>query len=100
MADESDLEKTEAASPRRLEKARGGADRAFPELGTFMMLAAGVAAIWLGGGSLYRGLSGVLRNGLAFDQRVPLDPGVMVEQAVQGFGQALMTCCRSSACWP
>ena len=56
-----------------------------------MMLAAGVAAIWLGGGSLYRGLSGVLRNGLAFDQRVPLDPGVMVEQAVQGFGQALMT---------
>ena len=56
-----------------------------------MMLAAGVAAIWLGGGSLYRGLSGVLRNGLAFDQRVPLDPGVMMEQAVQGFGQALMT---------
>ena len=33
----------------------------------------------------------MLRNGLAFDQRVPLDPGVMVEQAVQGFGQALMT---------
>ena len=52
-----------------------------------MMLAAGVAAIWLGGGSLYRGLSGVLRNGLAFDQRVPLDPGVMVEQAVQGFAR-------------
>ena len=58
MADESDLEKTEAASPRRLEKAREEGDRAFPELGTFMMLAAGVAAIWLGGGSLYRGLSG------------------------------------------
>lgn len=33
----------------------------------------------------------MLRNGLAFDQRVPLDPGVMMEQAVQGFGQALMT---------
>ncbi|MBR8654928.1 flagellar type III secretion system protein FlhB [Achromobacter sp. Marseille-Q0513] len=92
MADESDLEKTEAASPRRLEKAREeGQIARSRELGTFMMLAAGVAAIWLGGGSLYRGLSGVLRNGLAFDQRVPLDPGVMVEQAVQGFGQALMT---------
>ena len=58
MADESDLEKTEAASPRRLERrARRGRSRV-PELGTFMMLAAGVAAIWLGGGSLYRGLSG------------------------------------------
>ncbi|AUT47718.1 flagellar biosynthesis protein FlhB [Achromobacter sp. AONIH1] len=92
MADESDLEKTEAASPRRLEKAREeGQIARSRELGTFMMLAAGVAAIWLGGGSLYRGLSGVLRNGLAFDQRVPLDPGVMMEQAVQGFGQALMT---------
>ena len=58
MADESDLEKTEAALPGAWKGARGGADRAFPELGTFMMLAAGVAAIWLGGGSLYRGLSG------------------------------------------
>lgn len=59
MADESDLEKTEAASPRRLEKAREeGQIARSRELGTFMMLAAGVAAIWLGGGSLYRGLSG------------------------------------------
>ena len=91
MADESDLENRSRLS-RRLEKAREeGQIARSRELGTFMMLAAGVAAIWLGGGSLYRGLSGVLRNGLAFDQRVPLDPGVMVEQAVQGFGQALMT---------
>lgn len=32
----------------------------------------------------------MLRNGLAFDQRVVADPGVMVEQAVNGFGHALM----------
>lgn len=43
-----------------------------------------------GGGTIYKGLSGVLRNGLAFDQRVVADPGVMVEQAVNGFGHALM----------
>ena len=91
MAEESDLEKSEAASPRRLEKAREeGQIARSRELGTFMMLAAGVAAIWMGGGSLYRGLSGVLRGGLAFDQRVVSDPGVMVELAVNGFGHALM----------
>ncbi|WP_241076640.1 flagellar biosynthesis protein FlhB [Achromobacter xylosoxidans] len=91
MAEESDLEKTEAASPRRLEKAREeGQIARSRELGTFMMLAVGVGAIWAGGGTIYKGLSGVLRNGLAFDQRVVADPGVMVEQAVNGFGHALM----------
>lgn len=91
MAEESDLEKTEAASPRRLEKAREeGQIARSRELGTFMMLAAGVGAIWMGGGSIYQGLSGVLRNGLGFDQRVVSDPGVMVELAVNGFGHALM----------
>lgn len=92
MSEESDLEKTEAASPRRLEKAREeGQIARSRELGTFMMLAVGVGAIWASGGSLYEGLSGVLRTGLAFDQRVALDPGVMVEQAVSGFGHALLT---------
>ncbi|AUA57537.1 Flagellar biosynthetic protein flhB [Achromobacter spanius] len=92
MAEESDLEKSEAASPRRLEKAREeGQIARSRELGTFMMLAAGVGMIWAGGGSLYQGLSGVLHNGLAFDQRIVTDPGVMVEQAVVGFGHALMT---------
>jgi len=91
MAEESDLEKTEAASPRRLEKAREeGQIARSRELGTFMMLAAGVGAIWAGGSSLYRSLSGVLRNGLGFDQRVVADPGVMVERAVDGFGQILL----------
>ncbi|MNX81504.1 Flagellar biosynthetic protein FlhB [compost metagenome] len=56
-----------------------------------MMLAAGVGMIWAGGGSLYQGLSGVLHNGLAFDQRIVSDPGVMVELAVVGFGHGLMT---------
>ncbi|CAB3696206.1 MAG: flagellar biosynthesis protein FlhB [Achromobacter pulmonis] len=91
MAEESDLEKTEAASPRRLEKAREeGQIARSRELGTFMMLAVGVGTIWATGASIYQGLNGVLRNGLAFDQRVVSDPGVMVEQAVDGFGHALL----------
>ncbi len=91
MAEESDLEKTEAASPRRLEKAREeGQIARSRELGTFMMLAAGVGAIWAGSGALYRSLTGVLRNGLGFDRRVVSDPGAMVQGAVDGFGQILL----------
>ena len=91
MADESDLEKTEAASPRRLEKAREeGQIARSRELGTFLLLAAGTGALWLGGGMLYRGLAGVLRNGLGFDARVGRDAGIMVAQAVDGAGQALL----------
>ncbi|AKQ60539.1 flagellar biosynthesis protein FlhB [Bordetella hinzii] len=92
MAEESDLEKTEAASPRRLEKAREeGQIARSRELVTFLMLAAGVAGLWLSGGMLYRGLSGVMRGGMGFDQRVAQDTAVMVSLAAQGAGQAVWT---------
>jgi len=91
MADDSDLEKTESASPRRLEKAREEGQLARSrELGTFLLLAAGVGGLWLSGAMLYRGLTGVLRNGLGFDARIGRDPGIMVAQAVDGAGQALL----------
>ncbi|OZI74662.1 flagellar biosynthesis protein FlhB [Bordetella genomosp. 12] len=92
MAEESDLEKTEAASPRRLEKAREeGQIARSRELVTFVMLAVGVAGLWLGGGALYRGLSGVMRGGMGFDQRVAQDTSVMVSLAAQSAAQALWT---------
>ncbi|ARP94325.1 flagellar biosynthesis protein FlhB [Bordetella genomosp. 13] len=91
MAEDSDLEKTEAASPRRLEKAREeGQIARSRELGTFLLLAAGVAGLWMGAGALYRGLTSVLRAGLAFDPRVGRDSAVMVEQAATGIAEALM----------
>lgn len=90
MAEDSDLEKTEAASPRRLEKAREeGQIARSRELGTFLLLAAGVAGLWMSAGSLYQGLTGVLRAGLAFDQRVGRDTAVMVEQASAGVFEAV-----------
>lgn len=50
MAEESDLEKTEPASPRRLEKAREeGQVARSRELNTFLLLLAGVATLWLTG---------------------------------------------------
>lgn len=91
MAEESDLEKTESASPRRLEKAREeGQIARSRELGTFLLLAVGAAALWMTGGLLYRGLSGVMQGGLAFDQRIAHDTTVMVNLAVDGFGKALL----------
>jgi len=92
MAEESDLEKTEAASPRRLEKAREeGQIARSRELGTFLLLASGVAGLWLGSGFMYRGLVAVLRRGLAFEPRVAHDPAIMVSQAVMGLSEALLS---------
>ena len=91
MAEESDLEKTEAATPRRLEKAReeGQVVRS-RELNTFLLLAAGVAGLWFTGGNLYQTLHGVLRSGLWFDLRVGYDTQVMLNVAIAAVGQALL----------
>lgn len=91
MAEESDLEKTEPASPRRLEKAReeGQVVRS-RELNTFLLLSAGVAGLWFGGAHLYRELSGVVRAGLWFDARVGGDTAVMLSVAAGSAMRALL----------
>ncbi|HWK70750.1 MAG TPA: flagellar biosynthesis protein FlhB [Burkholderiaceae bacterium] len=91
MAEDSDLEKTEPASPRRLEKAReeGQVVRS-RELNTFLLLATGMATLWFGGANLYQSLSGVLRSGLWFDVRVASDTQVMLAVAVNSAFQALL----------
>lgn len=82
MAEDSDLEKTESATPRRLEKAREeGQIVRSRELNTFMLLAAGVSALWFSGEHLFQTLSGVLRSGLWFDLRVGQDTAVMTSVA-------------------
>jgi flagellar biosynthetic protein FlhB len=92
MAEESDLEKTESASPRRLEKAReeGQVPRS-RELSTFMVLAVGLAFLWGGGSFLYHGLAGVMRHGLGFDPRVANDSSAMMSSALQSGSDALLT---------
>lgn len=81
MAEESDLEKTESPSPRRLEKAReeGHAPHS-RELASFsVLLAAGAGLAFLGHG-LTDGLRGTLRGGLSFDHSLIEHPETMVEQ--------------------
>jgi flagellar biosynthetic protein FlhB len=91
MAEESDLEKTEPASPRRLDKAReeGQVVRS-RELNTFALLAAGVGGLWIGGPDLYRNLSEIVHSGLWFDARLGRDTGVMLAVASRSAIQAVM----------
>ncbi|MFT0851132.1 flagellar biosynthesis protein FlhB [Achromobacter sp. F4_2707] len=83
MAEESDLEKTEPASPRRLEKAReeGQVVRS-RELNTFLVLSAGVGTLWVMGGYLFHNLREVIQQSMWFDPNVGRDLTVMVTSAV------------------
>ena len=91
MAEESDLERTEPASERRLEQARE--DGNIPhsrELMAFMVLAAGAGTFWVLGGWMAHGAAGLLRHGLSFSRSAAFDTTVMsgtaLAQAVDGFG--------------
>jgi flagellar biosynthetic protein FlhB len=67
LAEESDLEKTESASPRRLEKARESGDvPRSTEFSTFFILLSGTLAIWLIGSSLVKNLQVGLGQTLNF----------------------------------
>lgn len=92
MAEDSDLEKTEPASPRRIEKAREeGQIARSRELNTFLLLAVGVAILWLGGGYFYHNLRLLMRNSMWFDPRVGTDTDAMVIVAVEGAFHALLS---------
>lgn len=82
MAEESDLEKTEPASPRRLEKAREeGQVARSRELVTFVMLSTGLACLWSTSGLMAGHLGSALRNGLQFDRASAFDASHMMVQA-------------------
>ena len=79
MAEESDLEKTEAASARRLEQAReeGQVPRS-REVGTFLVLIVGAAAFWLMGPWLLQRVAAMFRRGLILDHGVATEPTLML----------------------
>ncbi|AJC66852.1 flagellar biosynthesis protein FlhB [Dickeya zeae] len=90
MADDSDLEKTEAPTPQRTEKAReeGQIPRS-KELTSVFMLIAGLAILWGYGASMAGRLSDMMAKGLTFDHGFINDErliishvGTLLEQAV------------------
>lgn len=92
MSEASDQERTEAASPRRLARAREeGQVPQSRELVTFLVLVAGLGGLgamagWLGS----RSLSG-FRSGLALDRRAAFEPDFLVYALGQVFAEALIT---------
>jgi flagellar biosynthetic protein FlhB len=77
MSDENKEDKTESATPQRLEKAReeGQLPRS-KELTTFLMLIGGILALWTLGSAIKDALIVVMRNTMAFERPLAFDPKV------------------------
>ncbi|WDY57912.1 flagellar biosynthesis protein FlhB [Pseudomonas sp. PSKL.D1] len=79
MAETSKEDRTEAATPRRIEKAREeGQVARSRELSTFIMLLAGIGGLWAMGGRLYDHLGSILERGLLFDRAQLFDTTLML----------------------
>ena len=79
MAEDSDLEKTEPASARRLEQAREeGQVPHSRELGAFLILIAAAGAFWLMGGWFAQRIAAMFRRGLTLDAKLVHEPDQML----------------------
>jgi flagellar biosynthetic protein FlhB len=78
MAEDSDLERSEPASQRRLDQARerGQVPRS-PELSTFSVLLAAGGGLMVLGSGLVKTLEGLLRGALTLDRNAAFEPGQM-----------------------
>jgi flagellar biosynthetic protein FlhB len=75
---DSDVERTEQPTSKRLEDARErGQVARSRELGTAAVMVTGSAALLIGGGSLAAGLGRLMRAGLLLDRAVLVDPTAM-----------------------
>ena len=91
MAEESDQEKTESASPQRLEKAReDGQVPQSRELATFVVLMTGGAALWTMASGLGQTLSHIVRGGLQFDPAIARDSSHVMAQLSNQFFEAAL----------
>ncbi len=92
MADENDSDKTEPASPRRLEQAREeGQVARSQELNTVALLATVGGSIWIMGGQLLSGLTGLMRSGLTLSAGDGFQTGQMMHLLGQHGSTGFMT---------
>lgn len=91
MAEDSDLEKTEPASGRKIEQAReqGNVPRS-RELATFAILMASAVTVALMGDHFYQGLRSMLRKTYTFDHATATDPSVMIYTLMEATGDILL----------
>lgn len=91
MAEESDLEKTEPASPRKLEQAReeGDVPRS-RELATCTLLLGAGFAFWFTGGHMIKELNVMLSSGLSFDREMAFDMELLLARSAAHVGDLLI----------
>ena len=93
MSDESDAEKTEPASQKKIDDARkeGDVPRS-RELATFTVLMTSGIGLWTFGGSLVRQLSATLVSGLSLDREQIYNPDVLINRVATDIGSVLIAC--------
>jgi flagellar biosynthetic protein FlhB len=93
MAEDSEAEKTEPASPRRLEQAReeGDVPRS-REVATFTVLMAAGAGLWMTGSGLVSQLSHTLVSGLSLTRDQVFDPDVLIRRILVDLVEVLIAC--------
>lgn len=90
MAEESDLEKTEEPTGRRIEQAREkGQVPHSRELGTFLILITAAATIWMVGGWFIQRATMIARAAFTIDNELARNPGLLVPHFGAIFGDAL-----------
>jgi flagellar biosynthetic protein FlhB len=91
MAEESDLEKTEPASPRRMEQAREDGDvPRSRELATCSILMAAGLGFWVLGDGLVHHISKALVSGLSFDRETAFDSNAQLSQIATSIADLLI----------
>ena len=92
MAEDSDLEKSESASPRRLEQAREeGQVPHLRELATFISLMVGVVALYVLGRWGGHRLMTIMKSGLSLPRGLVFEPGAMGRMLESLAADALLT---------
>jgi flagellar biosynthetic protein FlhB len=92
MAEDSDLERTEPASPRRLEQAReeGDVPRS-RELATCTVLLAAGLGLWFSGEGVVRRLNHMLASGLSFEREQAFDFDLLLMRLGSGIADVLIS---------
>ena len=93
MSDDSDAEKTEPASAKRLEQAReeGDVPRS-REVATFTVLMSAGAGLWMTGEGLVRQLNSALVSGLTLDQEQIFNADVLINRVGVDIVRVMLAC--------
>ncbi|HLO61972.1 MAG TPA: flagellar biosynthesis protein FlhB [Azonexus sp.] len=91
MAEDSDLEKTEEPTGRRIEQAREqGQVPHSRELSTFLVLAVAAATIWMMGGWFAQRSMAIMQKGFTIEPKVMRDPDMMLPRLAEISSDAIL----------